>query len=486
MSNFASAVRWDLLPYINGDGLDVGCGDARPHDWIVGIDIAPGTTSRGPNHLRDARKLAGYFADESQDYVFSSYCLNELEDWPTVLAGWWRLIKPNGYLILFLPVQGLEGPQPPEMKPSGPKLVVDAMAGLKPWQLVDARVNDNAFFQVYRKCEGERPEQPDPEKICAVMKLGAHGDAMWASSVFPHLKDQGYYTLLYCQETTEEVLRHDPHIDRIIQFSSKVPMGELGELFHWLETKYKNCRLLIECVEGTLLPSPQKINYHFPQAMRHKTMDFNYLEMHHMKAEVPHIPMQKFYPNKDEMKWANALRLELRPHLVVLVPSGSSVTKMWPHAPELARYLLRREDVTVVVMGDLRDLKFEDHPRLMKVGTSWPMRQCMTLAQLASVVVGQETGLLNCVAHEETVRKVVLMTHSSVENLTRDWPNTASMVGETDCGPCHRLHYNWEYCTQDMWTKAAACQSKIGVMDVLREIEIAIPEGVIALEEKAA
>ena len=129
MSDFASAVRWDLLPYINGEGLDIGCGDARPHDWMVGIDHAAGHGPKGPNQIRDARKLAGYFADESQDFVFSSYLLNELDDWKTVLAGWWRLIKPNGYLILFLPIQGLEGEHPPEVKPCGPKLAIDAKAG---------------------------------------------------------------------------------------------------------------------------------------------------------------------------------------------------------------------------------------------------------------------------------------------------------------------------------------------------------------------
>jgi hypothetical protein len=72
LSDFALAVKWDLLPYINGDGLDIGCGDARPHDWMVGIDIKPGTGQKGPNQIRDARTLDRYFAAESQDFIFSS------------------------------------------------------------------------------------------------------------------------------------------------------------------------------------------------------------------------------------------------------------------------------------------------------------------------------------------------------------------------------------------------------------------------------
>jgi ADP-heptose:LPS heptosyltransferase len=289
--------------------------------------------------------------------------------------------------------------------------------------------------------------------------------------VFPGLKEQGYYTLLYCQETTEEILRHDPNIDRIIRFSSNVPMGELGQLFTWMEKKYKNCRILVETVEGTLLPSPQKVQYHFPQAMRHKVMDFNYLEMHALRAEIPfHPEHQKFYPNDEEKVWANEFRKTLTQYVVVLVPNGSSITKQWPYAGELARYLLRRNDVSVVVLGDLRGCTFEDHPRLHQIGTEWPMRRCMTFAQLANVVVGQETGIVNSVAFESDVRKIVLMTHSSKENLTRDWPNTTAMIGMASCYPCHRLHYDFSFCNKHEGTGAALCQSKISMFDVLEKV----------------
>lgn len=490
MTDFALAVRWDLLPYTNGDGLDIGCGDARPHDWFVGVDIKGGSTPKGPNHIRDARKLKGYFADESQDFVFSSYLLNELGDgWKTALADWWGLVKPNGYLILFLPAPQQFNPAPtgpyvngqPSYDGIGPRDIVDALP--KPWQLVDARINGQQFFQVYRKIEGETPVKPDPEKVCAVLKLGAHGDALWASSVFPHLKDQGYHVILYTQETGEEVLRHDPHIDQLIKFESRVPMGELGELFNWMEHKYKNCRILVEVVEGTLLPAPQKIQYHFPDAMRRKLMNFNYLELHHMKAMVPYEPRQKFYPSDEEKQWANSIRAGLSPFVVVLVPNGSSVSKMWPYAGDLAKRLLLREDVSIVMLGDERGTAFEAHPRLLKIGLGWNVRQAMTFCQLADVVVGQETGLLNSVAFEPDVRKVVLLSHSTIENLTRDWPNTASIRTYPPCagdGACHRLHYDWQFCNQDPITKAAACQTMISVFDVLREIEPALQTRIAA------
>jgi ADP-heptose:LPS heptosyltransferase len=147
-------------------------------------------------------------------------------------------------------------------------------------------------------------------------------------------------------------------------------MGELGELFAWMEQKYKNCRILVECVEGTLLPSPQKIQYHFPKPLREKLMNHNYLDLHHMQARVPLEPRVKFYPNEEEKAWANKVRSLLQPYVVVLVPTGSSITKKWPYIAELAKRLLEREDVSVVVLGDERDCKFEEHPRLLKIGTA--------------------------------------------------------------------------------------------------------------------
>lgn len=471
MTDYASMIKWDLLPYINGEGLDIGCGDSRPHDFMCGVDIKPGNGPKGPNQVRDGRTLDKYFAAESQDYIFSSHMLNEVEDWPTVLASWWTLIKPNGYLILFLPVcEASEG-----VRACNPTLVVDAMNTLRPWQFIEARVNGAQLFHVYRKCDQPTDlTMPDPEKTVAVMKLGAHGDALWASSVLPHLKEQGFHVILYTQDTGYEVLKHDPHIDRMIKFESRVPMSELGELFNWMDHKYKHVRLLVECVEGTLLPSPQKIQYHFPHEMRHRLMDFNYLDMHHMQAKVPMEPRQKFYPSRDEMAWANEQRMGLQPFVVVIMATGSSVTKWWPYAGDLAKRLLEREDVSVVVLGDDRGIVFPDHERLQKIFLSWPIRNAMTFVQLANVVVGQETGILNCVAFEKEVKKVVLLTHSSVNNLTRDWPNTSTLHGNPPCWPCHRLHYDWSNCTQDGTTKAAACQASISVHDVWQELLPAI------------
>lgn len=457
-------VRWDALPYISGQGLDLGCGDSRIHDWLVGIDKNPGTTQRGPNLIQDITDLS-MFADKSQDFIFSSYALNEIADQPAALREWWRLIKDDGYLVLYLPIT----------EDCTPKKIVDAMFPLRPWQFVVARANDKAMFHVYRKCNLPTVlDRPAPEKVCAVVKLGAHGDALWASSVFPGLKEQGFHTILYTQSTGEAVLRHDPYIDEIINFENRVPLGELGELFQWLQHRYKDVRILVECVEGVSLPSPVKIQYRWPLAAREALMNHNYLDAHHLVADIPLFPKRmKFYPNDDEMLWANEMRSRMNDHIVVIVPNGSGCSKYWPYTKELTNRLCERDDVTVVVLGDRRNLELDEHDNLLFIGQDWDIRKAMTFCQLADVVVGQETGLLNCVGMEKEVHKIVLMTHSSEENLTRDWPNTETIRMLPPCAGktgCHLLHYDWSHCNKDEATNSAKCQSMISAEMIYEKV----------------
>jgi ADP-heptose:LPS heptosyltransferase len=90
-----------------------------------------------------------------------------------------------------------------------------------------------------------------------------------------------------------------------------------------------------------------------------------------------------------------------------------------------------------------------------------PIRDSLALAQQCNLVIGPETGILNAVAFE-SMAKIVLLSHSTNENLTRDWVNTDGIHSETTpCYPCHRLHYNHEFCPRDEKTAAAYCQRDI-------------------------
>ena len=115
--------------------------------------------------------------------------------------------------------------------------------------------------------------------------------------------------------------------------------------------------------------------------------------------------------------------------------------------------------LTPEMQGKLKE-HFGENRILCKSG-QWNIRESLAFAQIADVVVGPETGVLNAVAFER-VPKVVMLSHSTNKNLTRDWTNTAVLLPQnTDCYPCHRIHYDRSFCFMDEETGASKCAASI-------------------------
>jgi SAM-dependent methyltransferase len=82
--------------YCNGKGLDIGYG---------GDLIVPDATGWDYEH-GDAQYLRGV-ADESYDFVYSSHTLEHVRDAGESLKNWFRVLKPGGYLIIYIPHRDL-------------------------------------------------------------------------------------------------------------------------------------------------------------------------------------------------------------------------------------------------------------------------------------------------------------------------------------------------------------------------------------------
>ena len=86
-----------IIPYAKyfciGEGYDIGC---AKKEWAlpgaIPIDIAF-------NDGYDAYRLP----DKKIDYIFSSHCLEHLEDWIYALEYWIYNLKVGGNLLLYLP-----------------------------------------------------------------------------------------------------------------------------------------------------------------------------------------------------------------------------------------------------------------------------------------------------------------------------------------------------------------------------------------------
>lgn len=82
--------------YCKGKGIDIGYGNDPLKGCLSGWDLING----------DAQYLRG-IKDETFDYVYSSHCLEHVNDVRVALKNWFRIVKTNGYLIIAVPDRDL-------------------------------------------------------------------------------------------------------------------------------------------------------------------------------------------------------------------------------------------------------------------------------------------------------------------------------------------------------------------------------------------
>lgn len=478
-------IKWELVPYTRGRGLDLGCGPVKPFPHFIGVDSNKdlhlfGVNAGARNLTGDCDKLP-LFGDEKMDFVFSSHLLEHIPDFEEALAEWWRVIKPGGHLCLYLPHKelypniGTPGSNPDHQHDFMPDDIIAAMKRIAPaFDLVRNEDRNEAdeysFFQVYKKLPGkwkadkrkqtylESYKNPRPEKSVAIMRYGAYGDVLQTAAVLPGLREQGYHVTWYCTPRGYEVLKSDPRIDAfVLQDDDQVPAAEIGEWAEFLESKYDKVLNFCEAVEGVLLPTPDRATFYWPKAARHKVCDFNYVEMQHVIAGLSFNgdPEVRFFPTDEERARARAQRDKVQGPVIVWALSGSSVHKIWPHVDAVvARIRLAVPNAVVVLTGGQAEAQlaypWRKDPNVWCKAGEWDIRTALAFAQVADIVVGPETGVLNAVSMETAPWKILFLSHSTVENLCRDWKSTIAFAAESvACYPCHQLHTRgFDFCTR--------------------------------------
>ncbi len=504
MGNEAGKIAPHIVQYTRGRGLDVGCGPSKTFPHFIGVDSGRAYEGKQVTDLKLKSSELSLFADASMDFVFSSHLLEHLNDTEAALAQWWRLIKPGGHLVLYLPHKkfypniGEVGTNPDHKHDFLPVDIQTHMEGVAKqsgfgWDMVEDEerneTNEYSFFQVYRK----HKTHPSgfacnyvpwrrPEKSCLVIRYGAIGDHLMASSVLPLLKEQGYHVTYNTSESGEDILKHCPYIDVILgQDANQVPNHLLEPYWGRLSERYDVVHNLSESIEGALLPPAGRINHNYPDTVRRRRMGkVNYVEETHDICDVPFKPNPRFYESSKERMWAKkemAKFLKKGRHPVILwALSGSALHKMWPHIDAAFARLMLESDARIVTVGDplcqMLEIGWEKEKRIKRRSGEWSYRETLAFAQQADIVVGPETGVLNAVSMLPEVAKVIMLSHSSHENLTRDWENTTVLqVKDLACSPCHRLHYPGSTtCPKHEETGAAVCAFLIPVEEVVEAI----------------
>ena len=305
------------------------------------------------------------------------------------------------------------------------------------------------------------------------MRLGAIGDLLQTASVVRALKKEGYHTTVYAQKPASEVLYHNPDIDVLIETEREVVRNsELRPYWDYLATTHTKFVNLCGSVEDALLPGSSRPQFFWPVSMRNRYLNSNYVEFMHQVAEVPYKLNVKFYPTAKEVQWAINERKKMAGKKIICYSlSGSSLHKTWPFLDQIiARTMLMLPDVDIVLLGGEREQMlqggWQEEPRVHCMSGLWSVRESLTFVQTqCNILIGPETGVLNAMC-QEPFKKILFLSHSSINNLSRDWINTVSLSPpkgtNDDC--LHRLHLNdegWKYLIRDEVTGAHYGQSKI-------------------------
>lgn len=491
-------IVWEVAPYLRGQGLDLGAGTFKVLPHVMSVDNGHhevfGHNIQPDVKVKTCEKMP-IFASRSMDFVYSSHLLEHIENYKAALGEWWRLVKIGGYLILYLPHKdfypniGQPGANHDHKHDFLPSDIISAMSEYKGWDLIECQERNQddeySMLLVFQRLENNAREESwmmsKPEKTALVCRFGAFGDLMQSSSVWAGLKKQGYHITLMTSRPGCDIVTEDPNIDKfMILDKDQVPNANLTDFWTYQAKKYDKFVNLSESVEGTFLAMPGRVHAAWWTPMlRHMHMNVNYVEHQHRLAGVPHDPVIKFHATPDEKNWARQHRARMGKFVILWSLAGSSVHKTWAGLDAvIAALMINHDDVEVVLCGGpeaaILEAGWEKEPRVHLTCGKWSIRQTLSFMQFADLVIGPETGVLNAASMEE-MPKIVFLSHSTEENLTRDWINTISLQSKgTKCGgrgndeapACHMMIYDWSVCTKDEESGTAQCQADISKEEV--------------------
>lgn len=496
------------VPYLEGKGFDIGCGAEKVVEWATGIDL-----HAGADIIQDGARL-DTVASETVDFVFSSHFIEHVKDYQSALAEWWRVLKVGGHLVLYWPHPdhypriGRFGANPDHKHDITPHQMFDAMlivAGESGhgWDQLEDETrsggNEYSQFAVFRKradatCN-HRPfrRNPDGRKRAVVIRYGAIGDIISATSVLAGLKRDGYHVTFACSRDARDMIRENPHIDEWIGYPNTKGFWMAKPM---LEERFDRIVNLTQTFEGMVLALPDSPAAQWPASARRKALGIDYLTLMTAIAEQTEIGTPEFHPTPEEARMARSIGAGTT--VIAWALKGSGPQKWYPWVPQvLTRLLMRRTDCTVVLLAgpeakDLADKIVERvaqfagpdaAARIVNGVGRFSIRQSLAVMNECHVAIGVETGLMWAVARKHTP-KVLMCSHSDPRQFAT-WINSEALHSRPECGPCLVLISDWKHCHRMPDTGAARCQNELSPDTVMAALERAI-ESRNHRQEKAA
>lgn len=326
-----------------------------------------------------------------------------------------------------------------------------------------------------------------------VARLGGVGDDLIAASILRPLKSMGYMVDVITSAPNHVVFFNNPHVDKIsIKREQDLPQGDQMLWQKWFDSRaaeYDIFANLSHSCEALHAFFPHQTQFWWRPEYRRKLCGGSYVETVHDIAGVPHEFGPVFFPTEQERDLAKAKKAEMGGKVIAWVVAGSRIDKMYPYAPMAVGRLIKELGYSVLMVGaaDPRQAQasemIQDHIEqqngdikglyraMTQVGNDpggeydWPLRRSLSQLLSCDLVITPDTGSAWAVAFEP-MPKILLVSHASVDNISKHWMNTVTLHADPDrvpCWPCHRLHNGPETCVPNADGNSAACLSDISV-----------------------
>lgn len=472
----------------SGTIFDLGCGNEKVVPKAIGIDIAS-MIAELKLDLSDPQSM--YMFNESiADVVFSSHLLEHFQDTEEILKSWWRVIKPNGYLILYLPHKDL---YPKEANPDhkhefAPVDIVDILDKFASYKLIRATThsedNEYSFEIVAQKIMSpeqiivniEKPKESGKKK-CQILRYGAVGDMLAITPLLKQLKTDGYEVHLVCTPRTAPI-ENNPNIDFVYtQERGIIPSLQLAEYHKTISKGYDKVINLCGSIESSLLFEYASKEYFLTKEERHKIANVNYYDRTMELGGYPDIKGTRgeMYISDSEQ---SLIKLWQKKHegffKIMIQVRGSSEHKIYPYISDIADELVGKyNDIRIFLVGGIETQVLDwVHPNIRSCIGKWNERQALIMTSAMDLVISPESGILNAAGCFDTP-KIGLLTHSSKENLTKYFINDYSIESEAECAPCHRLVHKTVECKTGAEYMLPVCMERgIPPAKVMTNIEL--------------
>lgn len=437
----------------------------------------------------------GIFSDNQFDYVFDSHQLGDFTCTEAILKEWWRVIKVDGFLILYeqdkdyYPLVDTPGADPLRRK----DLFWDDV-----WSILDSFGNAELFSHSRHNDSNEYswqlvvrkrfttttnpteelepvdldgavclPRKKKTKKEALVIRYGALGDTIWITPVLAQLKKDGYYVVVNITAKGAEVLKNNPNIDEFIIHSrhSDIPYEELECYWHMLGRGFEKVVNLTKSCEGHLIKVEGSIESTWTKEMRHAECNYNFQDR---QMEIAGYPEKKglipelFFSDIEESLAESFVAAHRDKFVILWSLSGSGFHKTYPWAEYIVGELCQQyKDIEIITVGDdsCKILEWSGNSTINKCGV-YTVRQSFILTKYVDLVIGADTGLTNAASCFDTP-KIVFLSTNTEENLCKYWKNTIALHNDDcECYPCHKLLYT-NTCPKGRFNVAPKCMEGI-------------------------